>query len=289
MTTVADVEKLCNAHDSGVYPQGLPKNYSWYKGTSASMNGGHPCPANWTACTAYWVIYPQDYTNRKWTGGGVYVKDLTCHVHKKTGGWIQVQAANLEQKCGRFDGPQTGNQAWGMTPQMQSDGSARWDAPPLGYCNHGWPGPRGGYAANQFDYAFASMKMKCDNAEMDFLGMAGMDWWQSGGAPFPNNMGSGACSWVKLYPDRWVELYATEMELSKFSADPPPGVTAGGVTPPVEPPVDPPPQPAPSGMSVEINGVAMKPGETVTIKMLAAQPKSGTYAASDLSDEEPPA
>lgn len=268
MTTVQDVINMCDARDSGLYPQGLPKNYSWYKGTSASMNGGHPCPAGWTAQTLYWVVYPQDFTNEKWEPANHFIRNAECWLHKKTGGWIRSQDPSMPQACGRFDGPQTGNQATSLPGQKQADGSWKFPCPPLNYCNHGWTGPRGSYPANSVDWACVYYEMKIDNPAADFLMMAGMDWWQSPSAPYPNNMGSGACSWIKLTTD-WKPQYCTEMDKTKFAADPPPFIT-GEVIPP-EP--EPEPEPATSGVVIEINGQPMKETDVVTFKLApSAQP-----------------
>jgi hypothetical protein len=273
VTTTGDVIALCDSVDTGYRPQGLPAGYSWYKGNQCSMNGGHPAPAGWTAGNAYWVVYPEDHAaegkpTEPWVDCDMFVKDQIAYLHKKAGGWVSIQDAAFQQACARMDGPQTGNQGYSLPKSKQADGSWLWRVPPLGYCNHGWPEPRGEFAADQFDWCFATTKMKLSNPNADFLGMAGFDFWQSQSAPFPNNMGSGGCGWVKLKSDVWVELYATEMPIDKFEADPPPGVVkgaaGGGGTP-----VPPDPQPVPSA-GIQILGPDGRPltkGQSITIKV----------------------
>ena len=214
----------------------------------------------------------------------MFIKSFQTFGHKKSGGWILLQdQAKLTNTHAYWKGDFT--ETHGGPAIVRAPGPPvvdRVQNPRGGDIKHGWHSARMNYAANSIRlgvYLLPGPDRRGECLRPD----GGRD--RTGGAiraPFPNNRGSGACSWVKLYPDRWVELYATEMDLAKFNADPPPGVTAGS-TPPVEPPVDPPPQPAPSGVTIEINGVAMKPGETVTIKMAAAEPKSGAYAARELA------
>lgn len=282
MTTTGDVELCCNGHGSEYRPQGLPSGYSWYPADKPPMDGQKSCPQDWTSATAYWVLYPRDFVaegkpNQPYVGGFMFIKDCFLYLHKKTGGWDVVQDPNNPQNCARMDGPQTGNAGYSLDCPKQADGSYKIQLPPLNYCNHGWPQHRAAFDKNKYDHAFSIMKFKLDNPDSDFVAMPGVDWWQTPQAPFPQNMGTGVGCWTLTDADGWTEIYCTQMLLSAFEADPPPGVTkgaaggggsggggegGGGTDPPVT-----------SGDTIEISvdGNILGDGSMVTFKVKKAK------------------
>lgn len=261
--TINDIVAQCDGVDSGVYPEGLPASYSWYKGNQTKMDGGNPAPAGWSACTGYFVTYPQDFTNKPYVACNIFVKDIETYLHKKAGGWVKVQDTPLPIVCGRFTGPQTGNVASNLPTVLQADGSYMMASPPLNFCNHGWPTDRGAFTAGLIDGSVTYVKMRVDNANANFLGMAGFDWWANPAAPYPQNSGSGSCSWKKLTTS-FSQMYCTQMTAASLLADPPPQPAGTVVTPPVVvPPVVVPPAPS---LSIALNGTALKSGDVLTIK-----------------------
>lgn len=282
-TTTGDVIRLCDGNDNGYRPQGLPSGYSWYKGDQPPMDGNKQCPAGWSSATAYWVMYPEDFVaegkpNQPWGGGFMYIKDCELYLHKKTGGWDRHQDGSFEQSCARMDGPQTGNNGYALPKQKMADGSWRFEVPPLNYCNHGWPEARASFDANKYDHAFSIMKFKVDPG-VHMVIMGGVDWWQSEGADYPNNMGTGVCAWEPTNSDSWTEIYCTQMLVSAFEADPPPGVTkgpaggsgsggggdGGGGTDPV------PPVTSSDSIEISVDGNVLGDGSMVTFKVKKAK------------------
>jgi hypothetical protein len=260
--TINDIVAQCDGVDSGVYPQGLPPSYSWYKGNQTKMDGGNTAPAGWSACTGYFVAYPQDFTNKPFVACNVFVKDIETYLHKVKGGWVKVQDTALPIAVGRFDGPQTGNQATNLPVTKQADGSYLMQAPPLGYCNHGWPTARGAFTAGEIDGSVTYLKMRIDNANANVLGQCGFDWWASPSAPYPQNKGAGSCSWMKLTTD-FKQMYCTQMTAAKLLSDPPPQPTGSIVV------VQPPPvvvPPAVKPFTISVNGVELKSGDVLSIK-----------------------
>lgn len=272
MTTTGDVIKLCDGNDSGYRPQGLPPGYSWYKGDSPPMDGGKTCPAGWTSATAYWVLYCEDFAaegkpGEPWVGCNLLIKDCELWLHKKTGGWDRHQDASNPVVCARMTAPQTGNEGHNITVTRQADGSYKMEAPPLDWCDHGWPQHRASFPANIYDHAFSIMRMKLDNAQSDMVAMGGVDWWRDPGAPFPNNQGTGVCAWTKITADKWTEIYCTQMLVSAFEADPPPGVVKGPAGGNGTPP-NPNPEPTPSsGLEISVDGNVLGKGSMVTFKI----------------------
>lgn len=261
--TINDIVAQCDGVDSGVYPQGLPPSYSWYKGNQSKMDGGNQAPAGWSACTGYFVTYPQDFTNKPYVACNVFVRDLETWLHKKAGGWVRVQDGGIPIVCGRFTGPQTGNVASNLPVTKQADGSYMMASPPFDYCNHGWPAARGAFPADTIDGEITFLKMRVDNPNANFLGMCGFDWWQSPSAPYPQNRGSGSCAWMKLTTE-WKQMFCTEMTAAQIANDFPPPLTAIVITPP--PPV---PTPTPTKqVALMLNGVELKAGDVVSMKQL---------------------
>jgi hypothetical protein len=276
MTTTGDVIHLCDGNDNGYRPHSLPPGYSWYKGDSPPMDGNKFCPPGWTSATSYWVLYPEDLVaegkpNKPWVACNLFIKDTELWLHRKDSDvWDKHQDPNNPITCARMDAPQTGNAGYSIPAPRQPDGSYKMEAPPLGYCNHGWPQHRASFNPDVYDHAFTIMRFKLDNPQANFVAMAGVDWWKSPGAPFPNNQGTGVCAWTKITSDGWTEIYCTQMLVSKFEATPPPGVTkgpaGGGTTPPVEPPIEPPVS-TEGGIEISVDGHVLGKGSMVTFKV----------------------
>jgi hypothetical protein len=245
------------------------------------MDGNKSCPADWTSATAYWVLYPEDHAaegkpSEPWVPSNLLIKDCALYLHKKAGGWDIHQDADNPIICARMTGPQTGNAGYSITVTRQPDGSYKMEAPPLDYCNHGWPQHRASFDANKYDHAFSIMRMKLDNADSDMVAMGGVDWWKNPGAPFPENMGTGVCAWTPVRSDKWTEIYCTQMLVADFEADPPPGVVrgpaggsgegggeggGGGGTEP------PPSGGNTSGLEISVDGQVLGAGSMVTFKV----------------------
>lgn len=215
-----------------MYPQGLPTAYSWYYGGESYMGEAARVPGDqWAAMTGFHVVYP-----RAVSAGGAGMPSVACNIfirdyiywaHLKTGGWVLVQQVPPSiVQTGRFDGPQTGNQAYGLNPVNMGGGEFREPSPPLDFCNHGWPSARGSYAAGSIDGMFGYFRMRIDNAAGNYLASSGIDLWVSTDAPFPQNTGYNLSAW-KIVTTNFQYFTSTSMSEAALRADPPPPLVNG--------------------------------------------------------------
>lgn len=254
--------------DNGVYPFGLPRGYSWYLGGESWLGSVDRMPSTrWKAMTAFHLVYPEAVS-----AGGAAKPTVVCNVnirkyrswvHFKARGWKETQSAPPDVvNTGRFDGPQTGNQASALNVIANPDGSFTEPAPPPGWCNHGWIRSRGSFNSGEVDGAFSYFEMKADKPGANLVAASGMDWWESNTAPFPNNTGYSMSCWKRLTTD-WIIITGSSLLESLLRVDPPPplvGVTDGGGTVP-------PPEPVAAGIEISVDGKPLAKGSTVSFKI----------------------
>lgn len=263
------------ARDSGIYPV-LPRSYSWYLGGESYMGDPRMLPANGkiptaSAMTAFHLIYPEALSaggaakpgipgSGNSAGVNVIIRKYKSWVHKKSGGWVEVQAAPPDKVVtGRFDQAQSGNRASALTVVRNADDSFTEPAPAPGWCNHGWINSRGSFPAGTVDGAFSYFEVRVDKPNANLLVASGIDWWQNPSAPFPQNTGYSMSAWKRLTTDFQI-VTGTSLSEAIMRADPPPPLV--GITD--QPPVEEPPAPV---FSILINGKPLPPGSEITFKI----------------------
>jgi hypothetical protein len=269
------------SRDNGIYPV-LPRGFSWYLGGESYMGDPSRLPANGriptcSAMTAFHLFYPEAVSaggaakpsivgSGNSAGVNVIIRKYKSWVHKKAGGWIEVQSAPSDKiVTGRFDQAQTGNQATTLTTISNADGSFTDPAPAPGWCNHGWINSRGSFPAGTVDGAFSYFEARADKPNANLLVASGIDWWQSPSAPFPQNTGYSMSAWKRLTTDFQI-VTGTSLSEAIMRADPPPPL-AGLVSQPPAPPVEPAPPPVAPSFSILINGKPLPAGSEVSFRI----------------------
>jgi hypothetical protein len=171
-------------------PAGVPTNYNWYNGFWLNQP---QAPANFS-CIAHWGQFHRKVgAERDGTGKAESRNHKGWMRRKSDKVWVLVQeiGPNFKMEGGMFDAKFTTNAAvGGAIEQKAEQGGALFKLPDDNQCNHFWPGPRGKYNANQFDFACTYMEARLtDPSDVGhFILQAGGDWW-----PDPNNGPNPVC------------------------------------------------------------------------------------------------
>ena len=248
-------------HDTGIYPFGI-NGYSWELGGDEYL--GDPTrlpPATWSGMTAWFIIYQEAVTRggaaKPTVACNVSIRKFQSWVHKKSGGWAQVQSAPPDNVVSARLTP---NQASGgnATVTRNSDGSSSWPSPGKGFINHGWPNSRGSFTAGTVDGCFSYFEMKVDQPNANYIAASGIDWWTSPSAA--GNTGYSQSVWRRLTTD-WLIITGCSLDLAILQKDPPPPL-AGIVGTPADPPpvITPPPV-----IIATLNGVPIHGTLSITI------------------------
>jgi hypothetical protein len=208
-----------------VYPAGLSWNKGKY-GTSALRSA----PSGFSAVTGWGIVYPEAgapvSTNA--ASDTVQIANFKTYVHLTNGTWVKVQ----DQAQGGIGGAHyvadfAGDAHIPWREQTLPDGSVSVDAPPTGYNDHFWPGPRGTYTPETVDGVFVEATMKTNDPSANLVTQIGADWWLNATAPFvsgfANNPFVGGNNFTKL-TTQWQTLYYTSLSPHQLQADPPAGL-----------------------------------------------------------------
>lgn len=237
----------------GIFAYQLPPGYSWacggesflgddsrwgnngtYLGVShvaeCNTNKGFDC----FAMTEFHIVYVEataldgQTAKATVTGTNIWYRNRSSYCHNAVGGWFQAQLATSITDpivTGRFDAPQSGNNATSLTVTDVGGGVFFEQAPPFapspGWANHGWISTRGSYTLNQVDGCFTYMETRVDQAGDNHIMACGQDWWQTTSANFPSNTGYSQSSWIRLTVD-WQSVVCSSLPLALLMADPPP-------------------------------------------------------------------
>lgn len=238
--------------DTGIYPYGVPSNYSWYaSGGKGTRRGFYDAPAGFTSLTGWSTVYPKVGASNPPAGVRVIISDWRVFVHLKTGGWIKVQdQAAMGIGGGYFQAAISPANlgATGSTITNNVDGTKSISAPQQGIMTHFWPGSRASFNPDTVNAVFSIMTMKVNTPDANLITQCAADWWASPNAPFvstfANNPGIGSTDWFDL-----TTVYKTfcfcHLSLAEILSDPPPPLVGLIVQPPVivVPPVVIPPVP----------------------------------------------
>jgi hypothetical protein len=241
--TLAEILDRNRGRDNGVYPNGVPESYSWYRHGMRGLIGPFPPPTGFTAVLGWVVVYPQK--GQPSVPCTILCDSYQGYVHKKVGGWAQTQFPNWKLAGGKFvDAISPANIAGPLViTEPDAAGVSSMPSPPLGYMDHFWTAQRGTYPANTVDGYLTFCRLRLSRADAHYVAQMGTDWWRDAGAPFlsdfSNNPGLGSSDWLKL-TDQWKWVAFTNITEAMLRQQPPPNVNmTGGVIEP--PPIEPPP------------------------------------------------
>lgn len=212
--------------DTGIYPHGVPRSFSWRAGGAAAAGAGAP-PSEFSALTGWGQIYPQAGAPN--VAANIDLKDYRVYVHLRGGGWQLVQDQAVHTVGGRhYVADFSNNSSSAMGLVVGSDRSVRMEAPAFGYNDHFWIEPRGSYSRGAIDGVFSLAQLRTDRADANLIANFGGDWWRSPSAPyvyqngvFVNNPGIGMGSWVRL-TTTYQYFFFTTLTRSQLEAEPPP-------------------------------------------------------------------
>lgn len=222
---------------NGLFPQGVPEDYSWYPsgiGPNGKYDRGFaPPPAGWTAVTLWTHIFPKKGAALPPASSKIFMRDAALYLHKKGGGWIKAQAqdtvANPIQGGWFIPTPENVFPP-GMTLTNRSDGVCEFLAPTQAYAAHVWPQNRASFAADSVDGVYSTMRLWVDRPECKLVAQVSADWWRDPSAPFPNNTDTGMSDWIELTTTPQQCTY-THLTREQLSADPPPPLLASEPAP----------------------------------------------------------
>lgn len=242
MSLLDDVILQNKQVDTGLYPYGVPSNYSWYTvGGNGTRRGFYDAPLGFTSLTGWCVVYPKVGASNPPAGVKVFVSDFRVFVHLKSGGWVKVQdQATSGIGGGYFQAAISPANlgAGGATITNNVDGSKSISAPQQGVMTHFWPGSRASFTANTVNGVFVLMTMKVDKPNANLITQVAADWWLSPSAPFlssfANNPGVGGTDWAELTTEYKTFCFC-HLSSSEILSDPPPpliGIIPAVVQPP---------------------------------------------------------
>jgi hypothetical protein len=150
----------------------------------------------------------------------------------KTGGWVKTQGAPDHVTTWQADAEQSNSLRGNANNRIVNDpttGEPLYyeNAPAPLYMNHGWLNSRGTFANSTVDGAYSTFDIRCDQPGANLLVASGIDWWETGSAPYPNNTGYSQSSWIRVTTD-WTTVTGTSLDEATLRADPPPPVVGIG-------------------------------------------------------------
>lgn len=218
-------------------PAGVPTSYSWYPGKST---GSSPtAPAGFTAIS-HWGQFHRVVGNEQNGVGKLECRSYIGWVRRKSDKvWVQTQtigqqgSTNFKLEGGMFDAKFTTNAAVpGSVETLAGQAGGLFLTPGPNQCNHFWPGPRGIFAADQFDYPATYMEVRAQNAADvgHFILQMGNDWWAFGNAGTPNPDG-GHSNWLDVTTE-WQPYLFYSCSDAELQANPPPCIGEAAPIPP---------------------------------------------------------
>jgi hypothetical protein len=207
------------------YPLGVPRNYSWFGGSSKPNVGP---PTAFTAVMGWGQIYPEigTETNGTWSGKIEVARAQTWIRLKSTKQWMLAQVQSKAPLAGAYF---VANFARNENIRMQTnrgpDDHMLIDSPPGGYNAHFWFASRGTFPAGAIDGVYVQMDMRTTEPKANLVANVGADWWRDVTADFAqgftNNPGAGMSNWVKLSTE-WSRLRFFSLDTAEFREMPPP-------------------------------------------------------------------
>lgn len=208
----------------GLYPAGVPSDFSWYAGGAASP-GYILDPSGFTSLTAWGEVFA--VAGDPVPSCNIYVQGFQLYAHLVSGGWVKLQDQDSGGIGGaQFLGDDSTNDTINLTIAEQSDGSYKMASPGSGYNDQFWPDAgRPSYSSSTINGVFVLAMMKVDSSSAKLIANLGADWWLSPTAGYAaggvNNPGIGESSWVQLSTN-YQYLYYTNLTEKELQADPPP-------------------------------------------------------------------
>jgi len=193
INTVAKVES--DMEDANVvFPDGVPSDYSWYGGPG--IEAGNNVPTGYSAITMWGQLYPK-------AGGSpqpnvdVEFQDPQTWIYSISHqAWNEVQGAP-DVQGNYYLATFAGNTSTPATIVAEPDGGYAVTPPTDGYNFHFWPsGGRGTIDASDVGGVFTTVQARlvaadpsqpADLSADQYVLDVGGDYWQSTGAPYPDN------------------------------------------------------------------------------------------------------